>query len=420
MSLNNNLLEVEEYCKDNEDDFIAISREYNIDKEMLKNAYKIVKQFIIEKSIIIFGGLAIDYALRLKGTSIYNTDELPDYDCLSDRNVDDAYDLAEILFNTGFENVKVIRAKHPETMRVRINLLTVADIRYIPTEYYQNYKTLIYKKISILHPDIQRLDIHRALSFPLQNTMMEDIFHRWEKDIKRFNLYEQYYPITMKEINVSPISKEYTLPEKITNKKYALYGFMAYAMYCKEFKKIYKQKVNDIQLHSISFTSSNTCIVEIPIDLNLLVITDKSTNINKITHNNIIGLIPEYSESNNIITYYTDLLSIVEIDNIQVVNIQYLLLYFLFNYNFYTDEKNKIIFGNYYIYTLRMINYVESISESLNAFMPSITYLGQEPMYEPINPELQSTFPVNYTPSKIGTRRIYDYNNYKISGKQIV
>ena len=40
----------------------------------------IVKDFIIENKLIITGGMAIDYALKLKGDKLYEDNQLPDYD----------------------------------------------------------------------------------------------------------------------------------------------------------------------------------------------------------------------------------------------------------------------------------------------------------------------------------------------------
>jgi len=157
---------IEGFISSNEEQLKWIPQDLDKDKDMILSAQRIVKQFIIDRKLVIFGGLAIDYALRLKGSSIYYDRDLPDYDCVSYKNVDDAYDLGEILTGAGFENVKVIRAKHVETMRVRINLITVADIGYIPKKilininfwyminciyYIQIFKDWIFIELFVFH-----------------------------------------------------------------------------------------------------------------------------------------------------------------------------------------------------------------------------------------------------------------------------
>ena len=45
---------------------------HGIDYEKTNNLMKIVKKFILRKELIIYGGTAIDYALKLKGQKLYD------------------------------------------------------------------------------------------------------------------------------------------------------------------------------------------------------------------------------------------------------------------------------------------------------------------------------------------------------------
>lgn len=165
------------------------------DKTMLDRALEIVRRFIIDRRLILFGGLAVDYALRLRGAQLYPDDERPDFDFLSPRSVDDAYDLADILARAGFANVGVVRAIHVQTCKVRTDFVWVADIGYCPPDVLESIPCLEYQGIRFVHPDYQRMDQHLALCFPYQGAPREDIFNRWKKDTTRFNLYERYYPV---------------------------------------------------------------------------------------------------------------------------------------------------------------------------------------------------------------------------------
>ena len=105
-------MDLNEWIADNSDQIKTIADVRNIDINMIKRALEIVKEFIISRKLILYGGQSIDYALRLKGSSIYHDSQIPDLDVLSNRNVDDAYDLVDILLKRGFRNVNAVHAIH--------------------------------------------------------------------------------------------------------------------------------------------------------------------------------------------------------------------------------------------------------------------------------------------------------------------
>ena len=173
----------------------ALAQRRDADGPMLDRALELVRKFVAKRRLILFGGLAIDYALRLRGAAIYPDDERPDYDMLSPDSARDAYDLADELQRAGFANVGAIRALHPQTIRVRVDFRPVADLGYSPPDVYARLPTIEYRGLRAVHPDFQRIDMHRALCYPFNNAPAEDVFHRWRKDIKRFNMFEEHYPI---------------------------------------------------------------------------------------------------------------------------------------------------------------------------------------------------------------------------------
>ncbi len=198
-------------------------------------AVDIVKQFIIDNGLIVYGGTAIDYALRLKGDKIYPDDllKVPDLDFYSPTNVEHAYQLADLLFLRGYREVRAINAQHTETMRVDIaDNHFIADISYRPLEVFNALPYLIYDGIRIIHPDFQRVDVHSSLSFPYDNSPREVIFERWSKDIKRFNKLAEHYPVTA--------SRE-TLPTRTASTTlhgYVFTGMIAYALLYAEFERL--------------------------------------------------------------------------------------------------------------------------------------------------------------------------------------
>ena len=157
-------------------------------------ALEIVRAFIVERGLILYGGLAIDFALRAAGQpGIYSEDVLPDYDFYSPDSVGDATALSGALHAAGFR-VRAVRAIHVTTARVRANEVWVADISYCPPAVFAEIPTIEYQGVRVRAPGHQAIDMHRALSFPLENPPTEVIEHRAGKDVARFNLLVDAYP----------------------------------------------------------------------------------------------------------------------------------------------------------------------------------------------------------------------------------
>lgn len=188
-------------------DVLLFNRDFQ--KNEIKNALEYVENYIARNNLTLVGGMAIDYALRLKGSKIYDDDAIPDYDFISYEHYKHAYNIGNYLSTspkyTG--KVSVIRALHPITMRVRLNFCEVADITYVPQEILNRIPVLEYKGLKINHPYYQMIDQHRALSLPMENAPMETVLHRFKKDTKRHMLLWEHYPITDSNNNNNNNSK---------------------------------------------------------------------------------------------------------------------------------------------------------------------------------------------------------------------
>ena len=212
-------------------DFEMIAQKRNVDTSVANRALKLVRKFIIERKLILYGGQAIDYALRLRGSGIYPAHQTPDFDFFSPQNVDDAYDLADILQKAGFENVGAIPAIHVQTMRVKVDFIFVADISFAPQSVFDSLPTVSYGGMSVLHPDYQRTDMHLAFCFPFNGPPREDVFHRFGKDQKRLGLLERYYPITTGKALSREISGGTSRASVVLDLSHvAVHGFAAYGL----------------------------------------------------------------------------------------------------------------------------------------------------------------------------------------------
>jgi hypothetical protein len=182
--------------------------------EDTEKALDVVRKFIIDHDLIIYGGMAIDLALKAKGhKGIYKEDAVPDYDFMSPRHYEHACELADLLAKKGFGDVQAVNAVHVSTYKVRTKFVWIADITYIPMEVFKTIPTLKVSGLRIVHPDFQRLDVHRAMSTPLEKPPMEVFLFRSRKDQKRFRMLDELYPLGTSDSTKSKnTSLEWVIP----------------------------------------------------------------------------------------------------------------------------------------------------------------------------------------------------------------
>ncbi len=180
-----------------------LSEQRSIGYDVLEKSFALVKRFILSKKRIIYGGMSIDMALKAAGQSgIYAADAIPDYDFMSPDAYRDSIELADLLFKEfGDVGIDAISALHPTTRRVRINYVPIADITYIPPSTYDRLPIIDYKGFRVIHPTFQRLDMHRAFCNPLEHVPREVVFFRTAKDIKRFGLLNDAYPLVSNRLD---------------------------------------------------------------------------------------------------------------------------------------------------------------------------------------------------------------------------
>ena len=173
----------------------------NFYKPLIDRAIKLTEAYVSEHKLILTGGMSIDLALRAKGGSIYDDDALPDYDIISDRNMDHANALAEILCKDGLPNINVINAFHITTARVRIKSVVLLDATYIPPACFNRIPFLDIGHLRIVHPHYQFIDQRLSLSNLFGDTGISlNIFNRLKKDMGRNALLREMYPIESKPL----------------------------------------------------------------------------------------------------------------------------------------------------------------------------------------------------------------------------
>lgn len=162
-----------------------------------------VKTFIINNKILITGGMAIDLALRLKNSSIYNEFTIPDYDCISYQNYEVSKELTEILCKLNYPDVSMMPAIHQTTLRVKVCDYTILDCTYLPKDIYDKIPTIDVNGFKVVHPTFIKIAQLKSMSFLFSTTGEGyNIFYRLKKDYQRNDLLNKYYPLPIvKDIN---------------------------------------------------------------------------------------------------------------------------------------------------------------------------------------------------------------------------
>ena len=101
----------------------------------LPNPFQITKDFIQEKGLKIYGGLALHEHLNKKKSPIYDKFEFPDYDVFSPNAWEHAKELCDKLYNLGFYFVDVrssiLNNEKHQTYKVSVDMIYILEAQSI-------------------------------------------------------------------------------------------------------------------------------------------------------------------------------------------------------------------------------------------------------------------------------------------------
>ena len=420
---------------ENNPDIILYNHDYY--KPSISKALDITRDYVIKYKLILTGGTAIDLALRTKGMHIYDDSEIPDYDIISENNLEHAQALAKILCEDGFDDINVINAFHTTTVRVRFKRIPLLDATFVPKNVIHRIPFMdvdiidtqkINRAFRIIHPNYQKIDQHLSMSRLLEETGVSlNIFNRLEKDYERNELLNKYFKFPDPKINFDitecsiPIeligcdeSEIKYLNEPVNNlrdiKEDSMYvatndicciGFLQYALLYSEYKKHVKH-VNKNIINPHCMIKGNKFIFDIPTNAPLAFL-----NCNDGIDNLCSRFIKVFGKTS--IRKYNKLLDLKNISyelqydlfdfefidtynvrvncnhisltnyNVIIANYNRLLAYFIYNYFLYDDNKfNNEIFIKYYHSLILMINEMQQTNLKHNSpFFPSINIYGE-------------------------------------------
>jgi hypothetical protein len=179
-----------------------------VNSEDIKKIIKIVEDFIKKKTLICYGGTAINNILP-SDDQFYNKEaEIPDYDFFTTNALEDAKELANIYYQNGFSDVEAKSGVHKGTYKVFVNYIPVADITDIAKPIFNSMKKDAIRVNGILYapPNYLRMGMFLELSRPAGD------ISRWEKVLKRLTLLNKNYPLT--SINCNTIEYQRKMENK--------------------------------------------------------------------------------------------------------------------------------------------------------------------------------------------------------------
>lgn len=172
--------------------------------------YRIVKKFIQDRGLILYGGISINSSLP-REDKIYKPNAIPDYDMYSPDPWNDAVELVNRLNEAGYEYSEVRGAIHKGTYKVFSNMWPVADITYFPKDDFDKIKTKTKNGMKMIGNSQIQADAFKQLS-----NLNE--LHRWEKVYKRQKLFEKWNQPSFRKYECSKdffIDENTKIPEEI-------------------------------------------------------------------------------------------------------------------------------------------------------------------------------------------------------------
>lgn len=99
----------------------------------LPNPYSVVREFIKEKGLKLYGGQALhEHLVRKDNKGLYKKDEFPDYDVFSPDAWNHAKELSNRLYDMGYSYIEakpsILNDKHHQTYKVSVDFLPMLDL----------------------------------------------------------------------------------------------------------------------------------------------------------------------------------------------------------------------------------------------------------------------------------------------------
>ena len=178
-------------CKDH---IVKLQDKYRNNAECDKfkrtsNLMRIIKKFIENNELILYGGLALNEILPEKN-KIYKEETINDYDCYCLDSKRSAKMLADTLVNNGYKYVEMKESvNNNTTIKVYVEFIAACDFTEITSEKFSMYKKLSIRRKGMLMSS--NLMIKEAISLELCQPHLS--YYRWDKMLERFLILLNVY-----------------------------------------------------------------------------------------------------------------------------------------------------------------------------------------------------------------------------------
>ena len=221
----------------------------------IKQIIHLLEDFLQRKSLICYGGTAINNILPKTEQFYDQSIEVPDYDFFSYNAIEDAKELSNIYFKNGFTEVEAKSGQHHGTYKVFVNFMPIADITFIPKELFINLKKTAIRISGLYYapPNYLRMSMFLELSRPNGDVS------RWEKVFKRLQLLNKNYPLYNKKCFHKSFQRElskqneykqeelfYILQNILTSQNVVFFGGYALSLYSRYMPHFIKKQFRHI------------------------------------------------------------------------------------------------------------------------------------------------------------------------------
>lgn len=255
----------------NVDIISKIAKKFEIEKTKQKYIENIalfdeVKNFIIKKKLILYGGFAINLLLSEKD-KFYDDYTLNDYDCYSVNAKKDAIELVKILTAKGYKYIQLKTALHEDTFKVYADFEQILDITQVDKIFFDNlYKLSLKEKKTDIYKYFEEKNLIIAPVLLLKRNLYFEMarpyasIHRWEKLYPRLNKLNKNSIFRFKKLKhdlhtLSPKINDYvdTLLKFIQKNNHILVGNFAYNLHNRSNNKKFNNNIESC----LSILSSN-------------------------------------------------------------------------------------------------------------------------------------------------------------------
>ena len=283
------------------DETEKIQGEKIANNDEIKHILSILEDFLIRKKLVCYGGTAINNILP-SHVQFYNRDiEIPDYDFYSSNALEDAKELADIYYKSGYLDVEAKSGVHVGTYKVFVNFIGVADITFLHKGIFDKIlkESIVVSGIHYAPANFLRMNMYLELSRPAGDVS------RWEKILKRLVLLNKYYPLQSEtdcqnidfqrkmDNNMENSEKIYfTIRDSFISQGVIFFGGYATRLYSKYMKYDEKQLIKKIPDFDVLSEEPNTCANIVKEQLK----NNNFKNVKIINHKGIREIIPEHVE----------------------------------------------------------------------------------------------------------------------------